>query len=134
MSLDCLSAAVGERGAPVLGDPAGEPNSNQASPRPQPSGELQLEDLLRRSGADGSGGLGGSLADGSLPESQLLALAQRQAERDRELAAAHRRVFFQTEQKAFSEIHQIYGLNNEDSVCYLVFFQNVSWTAQRYII
>ena len=41
------------------------------------------------SGAGSEGGLG-SIGDGGLPETQLLALAQRQAERDRELAAAHR--------------------------------------------
>ena len=72
----------------MLGDQADEADRVQVSPGPQPSGELQLEDLLRR-GANGEGL--GSLGDGGLlPESQLLALAQRQAERDRELAAAHR--------------------------------------------
>ncbi len=76
----------------MLDEQEGATGGFQASPGPQPSGELQLEELLRRGGADGGGGLVVSLADGGLPESQLLALAQRQAERDRELAAAHRRV------------------------------------------
>ena len=58
----------------------------RARQRPFPAATWSWEDLLRRGGE----GVSGFMGDGGLPETQLLALAQRQAERDRELAAAHR--------------------------------------------
>jgi hypothetical protein len=75
------------RGASAALDDADAADRVQGAAAALSGGDLELEDLLRRGSDGGMGSMGG---DGGLPETQLLALAQRQAERDRELAAAHR--------------------------------------------